>query len=306
MILVISHKTDYSADFVVNILNRRGIAYRRLNCEDILEGDITFRFNGNFSYSILNEDSYDAVWFRRTKLPQFKGLSPAEANYVLIETDHLLKNIFSTVSAKWLSSPKMVYEAENKLLQLKAAQKIGFTIPETLVTNSKDELRSFFAAHNGNIIIKPLSQTRLNRNDSNSFIFTNVITTDVLVRLDELDLTPCIFQENIPKDHEVRVTVVGRKVFAARIHSQGCDETRIDWRRKPLRFEIADLPSDVSDACINLVDELGLAFGALDLIKRPDGTYTFLEINPNGQWVWIENQTSLKISEAIIDYLTNV
>jgi glutathione synthase/RimK-type ligase-like ATP-grasp enzyme len=305
MILVISHKNDFSADFLVNKLNQRALNYRRLNCEDILTVDATFRFKSGFSYSLLEEGRFDSVWFRRTKLPELQGLSVAEANYVLVETDSLLKNIFSTLSARWLSSPNSVYRAESKLLQLRTAHDIGFSIPETLVTNSKEEVRQFYRELNGRVIVKPLSQTRLNDGENTSFIFTSEVSPDVLERISDLDLTPCIFQENVPKLDELRVTVVGDEVFAAKVNSQDFEETRTDWRKKELHFEPIKLPSFVADLCTDLLRSLKLKFGAIDLIRTPDGKYIFLEINPNGQWVWIENHTSLKISDAIIRYLTH-
>lgn len=200
MILVISHKQDYTADFVVNKLNKRGISYRRFNCEDILLSNLTLRFQtANTEYSILGEDHYDSVWFRRTKLPELKGLSDEQKFFVLGETEALLRNLFLIIDAKWLSPPDLVYRAENKLLQLKTAKKIGFSIPNTLVTNSKSELKDFFSDNKKNIIIKPLSQTRIPSIDGDMFIFTNKLPETLIDSLPDVDLTPCIFQENIGK-----------------------------------------------------------------------------------------------------------
>ena len=305
MILIITHKTDFTADFVVNKLNQRGINYQRLNCEDILLKEFSFKFNNDFEYSLLNKNNYESVWFRRTKLPEIQGLSNEETIYVLSEIDGLFKNIFSSLPAKWLSPPVSVYQAENKLLQLKIAKRIGFKIPNTLVTNSKSELESFYRENSRDIILKPLSQTRVSNEDNTAFIFTNVVPQNLIEQVEEFDLTPCIFQRNIPKDYEIRVTVVGEKIFAAAVYSQSDEEAKIDWRRKSLVFNEVQLPDEIENLCIQTLKELNLGFGAIDLIKTPEGEYIFLEINPNGQWVWIENQTGQKISDAIIEYLTN-
>lgn len=305
MILIITHKTDYTADFVVNKLNQRGIAYRRLNCEGLLSSEFNIKFDAGFSYSILGEDHYKSVWFRRTKLPEVKDLSPEEMIYVLGEIEVFFKNLFSILPAKWLSSPAAVYEAENKLLQLKTAQRLGFNIPDTLVTNSKKELKEFYQANKQEIVIKPISQTRVSYQENSAFIFTNPVSHNLIEQIEQFDLTPCIFQKNIPKDYEIRATVVGEKVFAAAVHSQADDETKVDWRRKRLEFVETQLPAEIEDLCVRLLEELNLGFGAIDLIKTPGGEYVFLEINPNGQWAWIENQTSLKISDAIIEYLSD-
>lgn len=305
MILIITHKTDFTADFVVNKLNQRGISYRRFNCEDILLKEFSFKFSNDFEYSLLNEHNYESVWFRRTKLPDIQGLPNEEKIYVLSEIDGLFKNIFSALPAKWLSPPVSVYQAENKLLQLKTAKRIGFKIPTTLITNSKRELKSFYNENGQDIIIKPLSQTRVSNDENAAFIFTNVVPQNLIDQLKDFDLTPCIFQRNIPKEYEVRVTVVGEKVFAAAVYSQSDEEAKIDWRRKRLVFNEVHLPDEIKNLCVQILRELNLGFGAIDLIKTPEGEYVFLEINPNGQWVWIENQTGQRISEAIIEYLTN-
>jgi glutathione synthase/RimK-type ligase-like ATP-grasp enzyme len=114
---------------------------------------------------------------------------------------------------------------------------------------------------------------------------------------------PCIFQENIEKRKEYRVTVVGDEVFSASVDSQSNEMTQIDWRRKKLKFRANILPKEIENLCIKLLMELGISFGALDLIETTKGDFYFLEINPNGQWAWIEIDTGLKISDSIIKFL---
>lgn len=305
MILIITHKADITADFVINKLNKKGINYKRFNCEDIFTSDLTFNFTDKLEYSILGDNSYHSVWFRRTKLPPVEGLAKDKTLYILNETDSLLRNMFAILPVKWLSSPSSVFDAENKLHQLRVAQRIGFTIPETVVTTSKDQLRKFFHDNHQDIIIKPIARTRVDSVESPSFFFTSIVGQKFIDEIEEYDLTPCLFQRNIPKEYEIRVTVVGSTVFAASVDSQSDIETKVDWRKKKLKFARVELPESVSEMCVQLLVELRLKFGAIDLIKTPDGKYVFLEINPNGQWVWIENETGQKISEAIIDFLTN-
>ncbi|MNZ28723.1 hypothetical protein D3C78_459550 [compost metagenome] len=48
---------------------------------------------------------------------------------------------------------------------------------------------------------------------------------------------------------------------------------------------------------------LNLRYGAIDFVCDPQGNLWFLEINPNGQWAWIENLTGYPIAEAIVDEL---
>ena len=120
---------------------------------------------------------------------------------------------------------------------------------------------------------------------------------------------PIIFQRQIYKSVDVRVTVVGKNVFAAAIHSQAREETRVDWRNGSdilLRHTVITLPEAISQQCVALTEKFGLRFAAIDLIKDRDGEYWFLEINPNGQWAWIENLTGLPIAAAIVDELVAI
>ena len=301
MILIITHKEDYTSDFLIDKLNSKGIKYKRLNCEDI--DKTNYSIDNNLNFVINNEGSFKSVWFRRTKLPAIENVKFADRIYIQNEYETLLKNLFSVIDSKWLSEPHAIYRAENKLLQLKLAREIGFNIPETLVTNSKIELKKFYEENNQDIIIKPLGMSRIVKDDSLSFLFTNSLKKEHIDSIENFDLTPCIFQNRVEKELELRITVVGENVFSAGVDSQSNTKTQLDWRKSQLQFFRYNIPKDISAKCIEIVKKLNLKFGAIDLIKDVNGNYVFLEINPNGQWAWIETQTQLPISDAIINEL---
>lgn len=306
MILIITHKEDFTSDFIIEKLNSRGIKYFRLNCEDIDEETYSFENSSQFSFNINGISSFDSVWFRRPKLPELSTQNESERIFLMSDYDSLLENIYLLINSnKWLSHPKDVYRAENKLLQLKTAQSIGIQIPPTLVTNNHEKLRKFISRQNNNVIIKPIRQGRILHGDGFKTIFTNKIDLDKIQGISEFDLTPCIFQKCISKLYEIRVTVVGDKVFSAKINSQATNETKIDWRKEKIPFEKYELPKDISDKCIAITKRLNLSFGAIDIIRNQEGEYVFLEINPNGQWAWLEMDVELKISDEIINFLTD-
>lgn len=304
MILIITHKKDFTADFVINKLNNRQIEYKRFNCEDFPNYSYSIRFNPKFSYSLLETSEITSIWFRRTTRPNIEGLNAAEAFYISNEYQALLENLYTTLDTTWLSDPYAIEKAENKTYQLKLASSLGFVIPKTLISNSKNEVVDFYRDNNKNIIIKPLSKGRIQYKDTASLFFTKNVEARLIQHIKEFDLTPSILQENISKEYELRITVVGNAIFPAKVYSQKDEETKIDWRKKKLTFEKAAIPNELGDCCVKLVKELGLKFGAIDMIKSTDGRYIFLEINPNGQWAWIEKQTGLGISSAIINVLT--
>lgn len=305
MILIITHKEDFTADFVIEKLNEQNIKYFRLNCEDLNQYNYLFNSSNNFNFSINGFSEFKSVWFRRTKLPEIETKDQGQKLYLLADYESLFDNLFNLINSdKWLSHPTYIYKAENKLYQLQKAKKIGFDIPNTMVTNNHSQLSEFALNNSNEIIIKPIRQGRIQLSDGVKTIFTNKVTSEVLENLTEYDLTPCIVQNNISKEYELRITVVADKVFSARINSQENKNTQTDWRKEKNPFFEYDLPKNVENKCIQLLKELNISFGAIDLIKDKNGNYIFLEINPNGQWAWIEMETGLKISQAIINYLT--
>jgi glutathione synthase/RimK-type ligase-like ATP-grasp enzyme len=305
MILIITHKEDYTADFLIEKLNKKRIGYYRLNCEDIF---ITPYSINPFLENPLNIDGFskfDSVWFRRFKLPPFDEVNPHERLYLIKDFETLFSNIFEVLSPKvWISKPDKIYRAENKLLQLTEARNTGFHIPETLVTNNHLELLNFYNYQDKKLIIKPIRQGRVEMTDGFKNIFTNFIQPEIIENIYDFDLTPCIFQRHIQKQYELRITVVKNKLFTVKIDSQANQNTSIDWRKEKVPLIPFTLPTEIGLKCIELVDKLGLSFGAIDMIYDREGRYIFLEINPNGQWAWIELETGLPISDAIISILS--
>ena len=117
---------------------------------------------------------------------------------------------------------------------------------------------------------------------------------------------PVIYQREIAKACDLRVTVIGERLFATAIHSQADNETEVDWRRGSrvdLVHELVELPEELAARCLELTRALDLRYGAIDLIRDSDGANRFLEINPNGQWAWIERRTGAPLSAAIVDAL---
>ncbi|MCZ2483908.1 hypothetical protein G9H64_13150 [Aquirufa nivalisilvae] len=304
MILIITHKEDYTADFVINKLNNAGIKYFRFNCEDLDKINYFFENESNLIFNLNNVQSIKSIWFRRTKLPDLNLKNESDKIFILADYEMLLENIYSVLeSKKWLSHPKHVYQAENKIYQLRTAKDIGFKIPDTLITNQHLLLEKFIKKHNENVIIKPIRQGRINHKNGLKSIFTNKISMSTINGLNEFIITPCIFQEYIDKEYELRITIVGNKCFSAKVNSQKFEESKIDWRKKNLKFEQYLLPKEISDMCLKLTQKLNLSFGAIDLIRNNKGEYVFLEINPNGQWAWLETDAGLKISDEIINFL---
>jgi len=305
MILIVTHKQDFTADFIIDKLNSQNISYYRLNCEDCLTMNLSFKTDLNsVAVSIAGHQTFNSIWYRRTKFPSLTPESHDEHLYLVNEADMFMRNIFGLIKGRWLSDPFSLERAENKFLQLEIARRIGLSVPETLVTSDRNAVKDFLLQHD-KAIIKPISTGRMSYSDQYSKqIFSNIVPKSIIESFETFDYTPAIFQKYIEKEYEIRITVIGSDVFAAKVNSQEEIETSTDWRRKKLPFIPYDLPNEIAQLCILMLNELNVGFGAFDFIKSKDGKYYFLEVNPNGQWVWIEKDTGLKISDSIIKYLT--
>lgn len=305
MILIVTHREDYTADFIVNQLNRKGFPYHRLNTEDIgTVHNISISFDPKIGVSIDGYNFFSSIWYRRTKTPTINTANQSEIAFFHKDFNSFLLNLWSVIKTKkWLSEPSKINASENKVYQLSVAQSLGFNIPETKISTDSSIIKSFYNAKNKDLIVKPLRGGRYYEGNNQKLIFTNKLKEEHIAKDSDFVMFPMIFQEEIKKTYEVRVTVVDEIVFSARINSQSSEFGKIDWRKDRLKFQKYDLPREIEKKCLELLKVLGLKFGAIDLIKTEEG-YTFLEINPNGQWVWIEKETGLKISDAIITYLT--
>jgi glutathione synthase/RimK-type ligase-like ATP-grasp enzyme len=198
----------------------------------------------------------------------------------------------------------------NKLFQLKLAEASGLIIPDTVITNSSDHLIEFCENHNGSIAVKTLRSSVFQETDGVADgIYTNRVSIDYLKdHIGDISLAPIMAQEYVSKKLEFRVTIVGENIFACAIHSQDSERTKDDWRRydfTKVKHESYNLPQKIKTALLKFMKACHLTFGAIDMILTPEEKYVFLEVNPNGQYGWIEDLTGLPISDTIAKLLAN-
>jgi hypothetical protein len=210
----------------------------------------------------------------------------------------------------WLTLPARAHvpSPENKLHQLSVAGRIGLAVPRTLVTNSPERFLDFYEGCGGELISKRAVELVPRVGGEITRPFTVSVERRDAANHQAVRHGPVIFQEKVPKRLELRVTVVGTRVFAAEIRSQDSQRQQTDWRHHPeygqsRYYAVHTLPADVERQCVDVVKALNLTFGALDLILTPDDKYVFLEVNSNGQWAYIESMLGLPISDAIAELL---
>lgn len=315
-VLVVTHSGDNeSIDFVTRALETRGAEVIRLNTDCFpVELGLSLTTTQNGAQSVLlsanahDLSDVDAVWYRRMRHARgLEEMDPQVERGAVLESEATLLGLINTLDAFVLDPPHRIRYAEQKPLQLKFAKALGLKIPRTLITNQPDEVRDFYERCDGKIITKMLSSFAIYDEDQEQVVFTTPVESEHLDMLDGLRYCPMVFQEMVPKALELRVTVVGERVFAASVDSQASEKTRFDWREDGVAlmdaWEPYELPEEVQAKLLTLMDRLELNYGASDFILTPEGEYVFLEINPAGEFFWLELNPGLPISEALADVL---
>lgn len=299
---------------VLSDLRARGhdaLLFKQDRCVD---GDdfISFEMKSGVSHTYIVIDgephdlaAFDSVWYLKPLAPKSVMLyEPAEYRALLQKQLFTVRQALWSVCSdkRWISDPWAVERAENKIHQLHVASALGFSVPDTVVTSDPATVRSFYREKGGKVVVKLLATAPV----YGRAIFTNRLQERDLEDLDGLRLAPAIFQEYVAKSHELRITVVGSQVFAAAIDSQADEATAVDWRRRPsdpsaprVAMRATTLPAAVTTRVLDLVRTLGLDFGCVDMVVTPSDEYVFLEINPNGQWHFVQLGTGIEISRAI-------
>jgi glutathione synthase/RimK-type ligase-like ATP-grasp enzyme len=246
-----------------------------------------------------------SVWVRRPYFSKPSGeFDETDQAMIARECRDMRLSFFDLLcpSAFWVNPITCFYTERCKPTQLVMAKRFGFQIPPTLVSNDPSDISRFYHSAKGQVIYKTF----------NALLPTSLLTDDLLSEPETLRWTPGIYQRYVEKDHELRVTVVGEQIFVVRINSQQTMRGKVDWREaqwklqgetRDLTFEPATLPEPVEKACRSLVRALGLAYGAIDLIVTPEQEYVFLEVNPTGQFLWIDVEAGLPVLDALAEML---
>ncbi len=313
MILIVTNREDHTADWLILELISRDAKFFRFNTEDyVTDTKLTWAPPHSAHLEVRGKacdlSSITSVWYRRPVSPHVSSeLSADRASWAVGEAREVMEGMWRAhKDVLWVNHPDRNLAASSKPEQIAVAKSSGFLTPDTLISNDSAEVREFSAAHREGIICKPLRSGRLPIEGRERLFFTSLLDQGAIRGLSDIGPEPYLFQGLIQKRYDVRVTVIGSDAFGARIESQQSSDSRIDWRRGDpgtLHHEILDLPDDVSQWCVDLVKHYGLHFGAIDLAVDDEGRYVFFELNPNGQWAWVEQATGLPLRSRLVDLL---
>jgi len=271
--------------------------------------------NGSSSYVMeidgkeYNAEQFSTIWNLKPIMPEpIRRFEPVEYRHFITRQFYAMQEAIWTMFAhkRWIDNPWTVMKAEDKIYQLNTAIESGFNVPDTLISSNPKRVVDFHRQHNG-IIVKMLRASPMN----DKVIYTNRVTEEYLKAIESVKLSPSIFQEVVEKKYELRITVVGDNIFPVKIDSQMDSITSLDWRKKPklndteVELTPTELPSEICSKIKLFMKKMNLRFGCLDMAVTKEGKYIFFEINPNGQWYFVQLQTHIPIAKAIANLLSN-
>jgi hypothetical protein len=324
-VLILSRSNDSHVSPVAEEIRVRGSGVIWFNVADFPEqvrlsatlGPLQMGWDGTLTYQDqqLPLDSLTSIWRRRPKpykAPQ--TYSPGERAFIEEEADRALLGVLDSLGLEgtlWVSRTHSVRRADFKPLQMATAQHLGLRVPRTLITNLPSAARDFYDICQGNIVLKSVSRGMIEREDQQigRFLYTSQVEASHIVPelLKGVRATGHLLQEYIPKRLEIRVVVIGKRVFAAEIHSQSSERARVDFRRAydELSYDVHTLPDEIQQKVLALVHHFDLQFSSMDLLLTPEGEYVFIDLNPNGQFYWLQLHLAdrLPLKEAMADLL---
>ncbi|MGC3998730.1 MAG: alpha-L-glutamate ligase [Anaeromyxobacter sp.] len=310
MILAVTHAGDGHAAPLLAALRHRGARAAVIDLADLpRRGQLALSYGGGGSEArtlrvdgqeALDARQVTALWWRRPlPLRAATGLSSADAAHAVAQTGEAVMGLLASLEpgALLVNQPWRDEAAGHKPNQLARAGRHGLRVPATLITSDPAAASAFLAEQGeGRAVAKLLRPNQTHWT-------TRRVGLQDLARLDDLRLAPVIFQEWVP-GVDVRVTAVGEALFAAEIDPRSTRSPH-DFREVYDDCKVAPctLPPAVAAGLRGLLRELGLLYAAVDLRRRDDGAWFFLEVNPSGQWLFVEERTGLPITDTLAGLL---
>lgn len=298
--LVLSNSTDATADYLCKRFDQAGVPYRRFDTDSSLDA-VHILYSPSdlkleWSDVILSPCEVRAVIFRRPQPlePLISG-DAYQKQHSADEWAEALEGFLAHIPHhKWINHPSSNFGASHKVHQLAMAQACGLSIPTWLVTTEPREAHEFLNEFGPKIVAKPLSGGYIERQrpEDDTLIYTQLIDHSRSELFDRLPACPVLFQQRIEKRVDVRIVAVDDSMVATTLSAKDVDGSQqLDIRRDNMRhveYAPVAIPDSVANCIRVLMAQYRLRFSAMDFAIDTDGRWVFFEINPNGQWAWLD------------------
>ncbi len=235
-------------------------------------------------------------------------LDPVSAFFAKKQAHYAIESLLALFECEVINPPRIArFIQHNKLYQLEIAKWAGLSIPETLVSSNYSDVCEFAKRFGDSMLVKSIyTMPFLNEDTDEMFgIYSSIITKGELTPF-SVKACPNIYQAYIEKKLELRISYANGQILTCAIDSQSSEKTKIDWRNYDfdnVKHIAYNLPDDIQRKIVKFMTRIGLKYGQIDMIITPDNEYVFLEVNPSGQWGWIQGLTGLRITHTIANML---
>jgi hypothetical protein len=315
--LILGHPMDPHARYVAWALGTAGYDTTFINSshDNCPTGTTLYIDKDSDEFTSTDWNDAPAVWCRRLAPPPVLDKIDGEADEHTVSEERRftkwLVQILERCLVRWINPPTAGQAAENKLIQLKLARSYGIGIPRTLVTAQPDRFRAFLKTE-GIIVAKPFDP-HVWQDESGEMLttFASVLDGERGSQLSDEDIAQCVtmYQQRIDKVADVRMVVMGADVFAYKVIQDG--EQHFDFRigfyqEDHLRYEAIPVPAPLKKKVIDLMNSLRINFASADFALQADGEWVFLDLNPNGQWLFLEDGCSeSRVGQKFCSFFVN-
>lgn len=315
---MLTNSNDATSDYLCKKFLDGEVRYLRFNTDEDLK-KTKYNFSDKQHYIAwnshqINPQNISAIIYRRPKpISLSNNYDEFYNRHIALEWSEVLEGFLSHIPVHlWINHPSLNYLASHKIEQLNKAKQFGLKTPKSIITNQREVANQFIINLQGRVIVKPLSSGYIEREkpEDDTLIYTCKFPLSNIELLKKIDECPVLFQEQIEKSMDVRVTVVDNGLIAIGMTSlDNSNEQILDIRRNDMENVIYSkllVPRNVEKSILSLMKSYKLRFGALDFAITPKDEWIFFEINPNGQWAWLDQCAGAQISDIYIKAIKSV
>lgn len=309
-VLMLTKRFDIESDLLGIQLLKNGIEYIKITEEDIpinLGAEFSIGSNNKFVLQLgkkkINPKEIRIVLFRYFDLKFLKRYRGIYQLYFEQQWYQLFNCLQASLKrCLWINDAQRTFDAENRLNQLQAAKSIGLNIPETSITNIPSTGKLFFKKHPKRTLVKVLHHHEIILRDISHRLPTSMVSSNHVASFDGLRYAPVILQERIPNKKEIRITLVKDKVFPVSITTTNDKNKYSDLHKieeRFLKFESLEIEKSIRKRCVELNKQMGLLVSSIDFVEDKKGQMFFLEVNPIGDWNWLEKHVNSRITDTL-------
>lgn len=303
MILLVSPEEDRHTKAMRRCLEQMGAAITLLDLAEFpQQAQVAMKFGANHecyesvmsNYEReLNLSDYRSVWWRHSRpfVLHPELTDQIYRSFAYVECHAAISGLWLALDAFWVNHPMRSEEALRRPYQLKIAQQAGLAIPATLITNNPNRARAFIQQHGPDrTIYRAFSTT------AKVWREAQLVQPQQMALLDNVCYAPVLFQEYIPPQIDLRIIAVGDALFAA---------SALTWEENDAETDMAPyrLSPTLAAQVQTLMARLGLSYGVLHMRITAEGQPVFLELNPAGDWLAVEDATQMPITKAVAQLL---